>query len=150
MSTQTLSYLLIRDLGKLKDEINAYDNEALIWRIKEGIKNSPGNLCLHICGNLQHFIGAVLGNTGYKRNRDTEFSAKNISRNSLVAELDKTSNIVKSVLENFSDDDLDKEYPIEVLDRKWSNAGFMIHLIAHLNYHLGQVNYHRRLINEIG
>ena len=75
---ETLSQLFLRDLDKLKTEITSFKDEKKIWEISGDIKNSAGNLCLHLCGNLQHFIGAVLGNSGYVRNRDAEFSRKNV------------------------------------------------------------------------
>ncbi len=75
---ETLSQLFLRDLEKLKTEISSFKDEKKIWEISGEIKNSAGNLCLHLCGNLQHFIGAVLGNSGYIRNRDAEFSRKNV------------------------------------------------------------------------
>ena len=74
----TLLQLFQRDLEKLKTEISSYKDEKKIWVISGEVKNSAGNLCLHLCGNLQHFIGAVLGNSGYVRNRDAEFTRKNV------------------------------------------------------------------------
>ena len=67
-----------------------YKNEEDVWKIKEGISNSAGNLTLHLLGNLNHFIGATLGNTGYVRERDKEFSLKNIPRIQLVEDLKKS------------------------------------------------------------
>ena len=61
-----ISQLLQRDLEKLKTEISSFKDEKKIWEISGEVKNSAGNLCLHLCGNLQHFIGAALGNSGYK------------------------------------------------------------------------------------
>ena len=84
MFKDELVEIFIRDLDKLEQEINAYSDESRLWVIKSEIKNSAGNLCLHLTGNLQHFIGAVLGKTGYVRNRDAEFSDKNIPRSRLV------------------------------------------------------------------
>ena len=108
MITENLIKLFTRDLNKLKEEINLYTEEEKIWTVKEGISNSGGNLCLHLCGNLQHFIGAVLGNSGYIRNRDAEFKLKNIVRTKLVDEIDATLSIVTDTLEQVSKKDLDK------------------------------------------
>ena len=138
--------LLDRDLNKLKQEINAYPDESKMWIIDKEIKNSAGNLCLHIVGNLQHFIGAVLGNTGYVRTRDSEFSAANIPRSELLGSIDKTLEVIKNVIDELTEEKLSETYPIDVFKKKMSTTFFLIHLISHLNYHLGQINYHRRLL----
>ena len=139
-----------RELTKLIEEIKLYPNEEAIWEITPGIKNSGGNLCLHICGNLQHFIGNVLGNTGYIRNRDGEFSATNIPASELVKEIQKTIKAVVSTLKSTSEINLEEEYtamPAHVLGKEKLTKGFfLMHLIAHLDYHIGQINYHRRMI----
>jgi uncharacterized damage-inducible protein DinB len=135
-----------RDLGKLETEIKQYSNESHIWKIDGDIKNSAGNLCLHLCGNLQHYVGAVLGNSGFQRNRPVEFSAKNISQAKLLDEIIKTRQVVNDTLKKLNDDSLQKMYPEEVLGYPMTAGFFIIHLLGHFNYHLGQVNYHRRLV----
>ncbi|SEF71958.1 DinB family protein [Sphingobacterium lactis] len=142
----TLKTLFERDLNKLKVEIESYQDERTIWRVEKGIANSAGNLCLHLLGNLNTYIGAEIGKSGYIRNRPLEFSLKNIPVSELLREIKKTKEIVISSLENLTDKDLEKEYPIEVFDRKTTVSFFLIHLATHLNYHLGQINYHRRLV----
>ena len=142
----TLSSLFERDLNKLIEEISLYKNETDLWKIKEGISNSGGNLALHLIGNLNHFIGATLGNTGYIRERDKEFSLKDIPKKQLVDDIHKTSSIVTDTLSSLSKDDLGKDFPVPI-NNKISNTGFILmFLLAHLNYHLGQINYHRRLL----
>ncbi len=64
MLTQTLIKLFKKDLNALKQEVAAYTNEANLWVLDDDIKNSAGNLCLHLVGNLNHFIGATMGDTG--------------------------------------------------------------------------------------
>ncbi len=140
--------ILVRDLQKLSAELNAFHSEENIWKVNGSITNSSGNLALHLCGNLQHFIGAVLGNSGYIRNREAEFSQKNSSRKILIDEIDKTIEAVKHAMSILTDEDLYKEYPVEVLGKKSSKAFFLIHLTAHLNYHLGQINYLRRMLEK--
>jgi len=147
MVTTALVELFNRDLDALKKEINSYSSESTLWVTTSDIKNSPGNLCLHICGNLQHFIGAVLGNTGYVRNRDAEFNKKNVPKNELLNSMENTKEVVVNVLESLSEDQLAKDYPIEVFKKKMTTSFFLIHLHSHLNYHLGQINYHRRLLD---
>ena len=148
MIQQSLSELFARDLNKLKEEINLYKDENRIWDVKGDIKNSAGNLTLHLLGNLNHFIGAILGNSGYVRNRDEEFSDNHVPRTEIIGNIDKTIGIIKSTLLKVSDQQLKKDYPIKVLKNKETmrTEFFLIHLLGHLNYHLGQVNYHRRLI----
>ena len=149
MITTTIGGIFERELNKLAEEIKLYPNEASIWKVTEGIKNSGGNLCLHICGNLQHFIGNVLGNTGYVRNRDKEFADKNIPVTDLLNEIEATKKAVVKTLENIPDTDLDKEYtafPAHLLGKEnITKFYFLAHLIAHMDYHIGQINYHRRL-----
>jgi hypothetical protein len=142
----TISTLFERDLKKLTEEISLYKNETDLWKIKDGISNSGGNLTLHLVGNLNHFIGATLGSTGYIRERDKEFSLKDIPRKQLIDNINTTSAIVTKILSSLSKDDFEKDFPIPI-DNKISSTGFiLIFLLAHLSYHLGQINYHRRLV----
>ncbi|MCS3867403.1 putative damage-inducible protein DinB [Chryseobacterium ginsenosidimutans] len=145
---QSLQSLFTRDLNKLKTEIEAYQNEDIIWKIDKNILNSAGNLSLHLVGNISHFVGAILGNSGYIRNREQEFSLKDIPRAELIQQIENTIEVVNSSLEKLSAEDLEKEYPIEPLGYKMTTDYFLIHLIGHLEYHLGQINYHRRLLDN--
>lgn len=144
--TQSLITILERDLKVLEKEINLYPDEPSIWKLNGEIKNTAGNLCLHLCGNLQHYIGAVLGNSGYVRNRDNEFAARGISRKELVDEIGKTIVAIKTTLPLLSIEMLEKEYPAKVFDYPMTTTYFLVHLSAHLGYHLGQINYHRRIL----
>ena len=141
-----IAEILDRDLKKLSDELIGYPDEALIWKVADGIANSAGNLTLHMCGNLRHFIGATLGGDGYVRNREAEFSNKNLSRQKLLAEIELTKQAVAKTLNALEDDAMRKNYPLNVLGEVRTNEFFLTHLVAHFNYHLGQVNYHRRLV----
>ena len=147
MITDTLIELFERDLQKLKTEIELYKAEENIWLVKEGIGNSAGNLCLHLIGNLSHFIGATLGNTGYVRHREDEFSLKNIPRQDLVTNIENCILIVKNTLLKLTDADLEKDFPLEKHGTIVSNTHMLLHLYGHLSYHLGQINYHRRLLD---
>jgi uncharacterized damage-inducible protein DinB len=145
MTKETLSEIFERDLKKLSDEINLYSDESFLWKLKPGISNSAGNLCLHLIGNLNHFIGATLGNTGFVRERDKEFSLKNIPRNEILTEIEKTIKVVSSTIKGLSNEDLDKNFPLEIFGKQVKTEWMLIHLLTHLNYHLGQINYHRRM-----
>ena len=147
MRKETLIEIFERDLQKLITEVKSYKDENNLWLVREGISNSAGNLCLHLCGNLNHFIGANLGNTGYVRHRDEEFSLKNIPRQDLLLNIENCMFTVKNTLKNLPDEDLEKDFPLEVFGRTASTDFMLVHLTTHLTYHLGQINYHRRLLD---
>ncbi len=144
----TLTQLFERDLKQLKQEIRAYVNEYDLWKTRGEITNSAGNLCLHIIGNLNHYIGATLGNSGYERNRPAEFSQKNVPSQQLLKKIDETVAVIKDTLPKLTDDDLHSEYPLEMSGRNMRVGYCLVHLSTHLNYHLGQINYHRRLLSD--
>lgn len=136
-----------RDLNKLKDEINLYKNEGDLWIVKGEVANSAGNLCLHLIGNLNHFIGAVLGQTGFVRDRDQEFASKYVTRHHLTDEIAKTIEAVKTGLNKLSTEDFDKDFPVEKHGEIVRMDFMLLHLLGHFSYHLGQINYHRRLVS---
>ena len=147
MLKETLPTLFERDLRKLIDEINLYKDEDKLWIVPQGISNSAGNLCLHLLGNLSHFIGATLGHTGYVRRRDEEFSLKNIARQDLLMNIENTILIVKKTLTGLNYEELEKDFPLEKNGKIMKTDFMLLHLLTHLSYHLGQINYHRRLID---
>jgi hypothetical protein len=148
MLNETFTEIFERDLNKLKDEISLYKDEKSLWIIKNEISNSAGNLCLHLIGNLNHYIGAVLGKTCYVRHRENEFSDKNISRKELISEIEKTIDVVRKGLNKLSTEDLEKDFPLEKHDKIVKTDYMLLHLLTHFNYHLGQINYHRRLLDN--
>lgn len=147
MVKDTLKTLFIRDLEKLKEEIVAYQDEAKLWYIEKGIANSAGNLCLHLVGNLNAYIGAEFGNTGYVRNRPDEFALKKIPRGELVDKIEQTISMIEKSFGVISEEQLDEKYPGEIALKDASTGHFFTHLAMHLSYHLGQINYHRRLLD---
>jgi len=146
MVIETLKSLFNRDLNKLKTEIESYPEESQIWAVDKNISNSAGNLCLHLIGNLNTYIGAELGKTGYIRDRPLEFTLKNISRPVLLEKINETINVVNHTLDSLNETDLEKNYPQIVFEKEMTTGFFLVHLSTHLAYHLGQINYHRRLI----
>ena len=140
-----LTVLFEKDLLKVKDEVIAFSDEGSLWKSYPGINNCAGNLVLHICGNLQHFLGTILGNTAYKRQRDQEFSRKNVSKEEMLGDLDKTIQVVSDTLQNLSNEVLNEHYPVPFNNKTLTTRQLLIHLHGHLNYHLGQINYYRRL-----
>ena len=147
MLTQVLKTLYNRDLDRLRKEIELYANESKIWHIEKGIANSAGNLCLHLIGNLNTYIGKELGGNGYVRNRELEFSQKNVPRNELIKIIDDTKRMVESTLNSLSNQQLMEEFPVLVYETKMPTGAFLTYLTTHLSYHLGQINYHRRLLD---
>jgi len=147
MLIETLKSLFERDLNKLKIEIESYQNESNLWKIDQNISNSAGNLCLHLMGNINTFIGAEIGKTGYVRNRPLEFSLKDIPKAALIHKIEETIIIVNNALDSLSETDLEKIYPQIVFEKEMTTGFFLVHLSTHLAYHLGQINYHRRLLD---
>lgn len=146
MKASDICAIYLRDIEALKAEINAYTDENCMWIIDNNIQNSAGNLCLHLIGNLNHFIGHLIGKTGYLRNREEEFSAKNISREQLIQQLNQTAAVVENSLAHLPSDSLEKTYPIELGGKSGSTEYYLLFFACHFNYHLGQINYHRRLM----
>ena len=147
MLIETLIKLFNRDLNILKTEVKAYTSEKNLWLLDEHIKNSAGNLCLHLIGNLNHFIGHDLGNTNYIRQRELEFSLRNVPRTELLKQIDEVIIVVEQTLKTLTASDLQKEFKRRVLEDTMTTEYFLVHLSTHLAYHLGQINYHRRLLD---
>lgn len=133
-----------RDIQKLIDEINLFQHEETLWKVGGAVRNSAGNLALHIIGGTNHLIGAKLAGTGYVRNREQEFARKHVPREVLVSQL---SDLIPMIAKTFDSLSMDDEYPIPFDDATRTNGYVMVQLLAHLNYHLGQVNYLRRLLD---
>lgn len=147
MLAKTLNLLFQREINKLIVELNAYKTESTIWEIAQNISNSAGNLTLHLIGNLNTYFGKNIGNTGYVRDRPAEFSLKNIPREQLIADLQNTISMLNNVFANFDNNLLESTYPEKVLETDYTHEQFFVHLLGHFNYHLGQINYHRRLLD---
>lgn len=148
MLINTLKLIFERDLLKLKSEIKSYSLESDLWLVDRSISNSAGNLAMHLIGNLNHFVGAQLGKTGYLRNREFEFSGKNIPKQTLLQQIDDTIAMLHTTLDGLSESKLQEDYPLVVFREKMSVEYFLVHLTTHLAYHLGQINYHRRLLDK--
>lgn len=148
MLLSILKSLFLRDLAKLKTEIELYQDERNIWLIDKQISNTAGNLCLHLVGNLNAYIGAEFGKTGYIRNRPLEFSLRDIPRAELLKSIDDSILMISASLDKITEQQLTEEYTQEVAGGKVATGYFLTHLASHLAYHLGQVNYHRRLLDN--
>jgi DinB family protein len=144
--TESLTAIFSRELTTLRMEIEAYPTDAALWRMLPGIANSGGTLALHLTGNLQHFIGAVLGKSGFVRNRDAEFALRNLSRAELVRQTEAAKAVVSRTLQALEPARLQEPYPEPVAKVHLDTGDFLVHLSAHLSYHLGQLDYHRRIV----
>jgi uncharacterized damage-inducible protein DinB len=142
---KSLTEVFEKDLVRLKNEIELYTKEEHLWQKSEGINNSAGNLCLHILGNLNNYVGAILGKTGYIRNRPAEFS-EITTKEVLLNAIDDATEMVKKVISNLELSTFEQAYPENVFGYEMKTDYFLIHLLGHLNYHLGQINYHRRIL----
>src|SRR5574338_1294054 len=140
MLIETLKSLFTRDLIRLRDEIGLYKKEESLWKVEGSIANSAGNLCLHLVGNLNTYIGKEIGNSGYIRNREAEFSLKNVSREELLSKIDNTIQVVNQSLDKLKEHDLMNEYPVLVFEKPTTTGYLLMHLATHLSYHLGQIN----------
>ena len=143
---ESIRAIVVRELRSLGREIEAYEDEKSLWAVPPGIANSAGTLALHLAGNLQSFVGAILGDTGYVRDRQAEFERRDVSRTELLAELEKTIEAVDSTLINLADDTLTRPFPLTFGVLEVTTGDFLNHLVAHLAFHVGQVDYHRRLV----
>ncbi len=142
-----IQQLLIRDLQKLIKELKAYTNEADLWRVEKAINNSAGTLALHLVGNLNHFIGHILGGTMYKRDREFEFSGTIVPREKMIEQIDQTIEMLNKIMPQLSDERMNQPFEFNFLGEH-STVYYVMHFITHLSYHLGQINYHRRLLAQ--
>jgi uncharacterized damage-inducible protein DinB len=147
MIVQSIREILVKNILKLREEINAYQNEEKLWYKEKNIANPAGNLCLHLVGNLNTYIGVALGTSNYVRNRDMEFSQTGLPKSELLHRIDSTLEVVKVTLQDFPDTKLEEVFPVKVFERETTIAYMLVHLTSHLTYHLGQINYHRRLLD---
>ena len=147
---QWIATVMTRELRALRREVESYRSDADLWELVPGIANPGGNLVLHLAGNIQYFVGNVLGKTGYERNRDAEFGDRDVPRQELISELDQAIAAVETGFARVNDEDLDKPFPEKVGGISSTTGAFLAHLAVHLAYHLGQVDYHRRIITHEG
>jgi hypothetical protein len=146
MLNSVLANFYERDIRKMIEEVNLFRNEEDLWRTQGSVKNSSGNLVLHIIGGLNHLIGATLAQTGYVRDRDQEFIRKGVERKILVVQLEELIPMINETVNALSKEDMEAEYPI-FFDKSGTSTGYvLLQLLLHLNYHLGQVNYLRRVL----
>jgi hypothetical protein len=145
-----LAELFKRDLTRLVQELSAFSNEETLWQVFPPITNSAGNLALHLEGNLREYIGRQLGNVAYSRQRDLEFATKVLPKGELIRRLQAVKDLVPGIVSGLSGDELDATYPEKVFSSSLSTGQFLLSLYGHLNYHLGQIDYLRRMLTKDG
>lgn len=138
--------MVLREMGAVKRELNAYPDDASVWRPIPGTTNTGGTLALHVAGNLQHFFGSVLAGDGYKRNRDAEFARRDVPRAALIAGIDAAIASIDRTLGQLTGDTVLSAYPEPIAKRAVATSTWLVHLAVHLAYHLGQIDYHRRTV----
>ena len=146
MLIPTVQAVLLRELAAVQRSIEAYPDDASVWTHPAGLPNAGGTLVLHLAGNLQHYVGAVLGGSGYKRDRPAEFARRGVSRAELLREISATVAAVKRTLPTLAEQSLSQPYPEPIGGREFTMEIFLVHLTTHLAYHLGQLDYHRRVV----
>ncbi len=146
-SAKWIGVMIGRELATLDAELALCADDAMVWATLPGVTNPIGTLTLHVCGNLQYFVGALLGGTGYVRDRPREFAARGLSRSELQQELLVTRDVVRAVMATVTDDRLAHEYPEPVGGVRMRTGAFLTHLVAHTALHLGQAGYLRRALS---
>jgi len=137
--------LYVREIDNLHKEISAYADESKLWIVSGQVKNSPGNLCLHLLGNINHHIGTTLGGTGYVRKRDEEFAVKGISKKKLLADITAAKAMVEKAFTGTAPAEMQKDFPAELFGKR-STEYMLCYFLGHFMYHWGQISYHRRLV----
>lgn len=146
-TSQELAALFRRDIGKLRNEIASFPEGDSVWRILPGVVNPAASLALHVEGNLREYIGRQLGHVPYERKRALEFSARNVPIRTILSRIAEVEHLIPEVIESLSDLHLNEEYPEVVLESAMTVRHLLIHLHGHLMYHIGQINYIRRLLD---
>ena len=143
---QSVAAILDRDLRTLRREVEAYPDDRGPWQGVPGIPNVAGTLVLHLAGNLQHYIGARLAQTGYVRDRPAEFARRDVPRSELVRDIEAARTAVRAALSGVTQPDVTAEFPEAISGSRVTTGDYLVHLVTHFAYHLGQIDYHRRVV----
>ncbi len=146
MPIRSVAAILDRELRTLARELEAYPDERDLWRLPPGIGNSAGTLALHLTGNIRHYLGACLGSTGYRRDRPAEFADRAVPRAELLRRVEAAREAVGAAAARLTEEQLDRDFPEAVGGVRVNTAEYLAHLVAHFAYHLGQLDYHRRVV----
>src|SRR2546426_3485054 len=146
MLTTWIAAILRRDLGALRREMEAYADERDIWRVAPGISNCAGTLALHLGGNIQFFVGAVLAGTGYVRDRDAEFARRDVPRAELLREIDAAIAAVERGMARLAEAGLKGPHPQPPAGFARTTGDFLLPLRAPPPYHPAPAGYPPRLL----
>jgi len=146
MLVAAVAAILDRDLQALSREVAAYPDDRALWATPTGITNSAGTLAIHLAGNIRHYFGATLGGTGYRRDRPAEFAARDVPRATILGQIEEARAALRAAAARSSDDRLDEDYPEVIAGVRVAMGEYLIHLVSHFAYHLGQMDYHRRVV----
>ena len=146
MLSKELADLFARDIARLVQELKAFPDTASVWKTVPGVSNAAGTLALHLEGNLREYIGRQLGQIDFVRDRPWEFTARGLDRDDLIARIETVHEAIPPIIAHLSDEQLEARFPENVLGRPLTTRQFLVHLNGHLNYHLGQVDYLRRVV----
>ncbi|MEQ1910163.1 MAG: DinB family protein, partial [Vicinamibacterales bacterium] len=144
--TSDVQTLLIRELDGLGREVGLFPDDHKLWVTPVGVANSAGNLALHVAGNLQHFVGALLGGSGYVRDRNSEFATRTGTRAQVQHELQAAVQAVESTLARMDTAALQRPMPGAPNGLTIRTDLFLLHLVSHAAFHLGQAGYVRRIV----
>lgn len=134
--------------SKFREEVEQYADDETFWAVPGGVTNSAGTLSLHLIGNLNHYIGAKLGGTGYVRNRPVEFSSRDVPRSEILQKIDQAASTISDTINKLSEEDLSSEYHGDEGDKPVTVSAELLKILTHFHYHLGQINYHRRIVSQ--
>ncbi len=140
--------LLQRDLTRLLQEIDSFPNDEAPWKTLPGVGNSAGNLILHLEGNMREFIGRQIGGVAFERKRDLEFNTTGLSVSNLKERIGQVKELAPPIVAGLSAERLDSIFPQQVSKIEMTTRQFLIHLMGHLSYHLGQIDYLRRIVTS--
>jgi len=151
MNTEFYTQLYNRDIIRVTEELKKYPDDQSLWEVLPGTTNSGGNLLQHLIGNLKTFVGNPFGQLNYERNRDAEFNSRLFTKEELIIEFNQLSAVIGDAISTLTDQALNESYPaeIKVVNDVQTVEYVLIHLLAHLSYHTGQINYHRRYFTTL-
>lgn len=145
MITSVLIDLYTREIDKLKNEVLNFESDEQLWKTPEPQITPAGNTCLYLAGTLQHYIGNIMGDSGYIRNKEAEMKARNVPRERLLEEIDNTKQVVIDTLEQISKTELQKVFPTNEFEEPITTEFYLIHLLKNVGFHVGQISVLRQL-----
>jgi hypothetical protein len=147
---QEVAALFDRDLTRLEQELRAFTDTDALWVVAPGVSNAAGTLALHLEGNLREYIGRQLGHREYTRDRAREFSARAIPQQEILERVGELRGTIPPVIRELAPEALAEAYPEPYNGAAITTQQFLLHLLSHFNYHLGQIDYLRRFVTGAG